>query len=219
MFIFPAPTQQTIKDLLPVFEMFNGLCIGYHIDIMDGLFVPSTQGSMELVNQFPQYTDNQLWIHLMVHNPQEYIEQLTIPEESIITFHYEAVELDEAEYCAQLIKQKNMRPSLAINPNTPLSGPLCLINEFDHFLIMAVQPGTSGQPFIQKTTTRLKELDIYRKTQNSHLSLAVDGGITQDIIPTLQSLHVDHASVTSGIFNTPNPAASFKLLQQKKESF
>ena len=217
MFIFPSPTQQTIKELQPVFEIFNGLCAGYHIDIMDGKFVPQTMGSVSLVNQLHKYTDNQLWIHLMVQNPKNYIEKLSIAPGSIITFHYEAVELEQAEELAQLIREKNMRPSLAINPNTQLSGPLCLTHAFDHFLIMAVKPGKSGQPFIQKTITRLQELDVYQRTQNSHLSLAVDGGITTETIIPLQSLNIDHIGVTSGIFNTPDPVAAFHALQKKRE--
>jgi ribulose-phosphate 3-epimerase len=219
MFIFPSPPQQTIQDLQPVFELFNGLCAGYHIDIMDGKFVPQSMGSIDLVNQLHEYTQNQLWVHLMVQDPIKYIEKLSIAPGSIITFHYEAVELEQAEELAQLIRDKNMRPSLAINPNTPLSGPLCLTYAFDHFLIMAVEPGSSGQPFIQKTVTRAQELDIYQKTHSSHISLAIDGGINSETIIPLKKLSIDHIAVTSGIFNKPDPVEAFKILQKKESLF
>lgn len=217
MFIFPSPTGQTIQELEPVFRLFNGVAAGYHIDVMDGKFVPNKMGSLDVINQLHEYTDNQLWIHLMVQDPQEYIEHLSVAQDTIISFHYEAVELDQAEHIANIIRAQNMRPSLAINPQTPLSGPLCLAHAFDHFLVMGVEPGSSGQPFIQKTVERVRELALYQRNHSSHLSISLDGGINRDTIAPFKLMNVDHIAVTSGIFNAPDPLDAFHELQKKPE--
>lgn len=213
MIIFPSPLEQDPNKLQSIITTLDPFCAGYHIDIMDGIFVKNKMGSIQLTNHIATMTHDKLWVHLMVKDPEPFIKELKIPEGSIISFHYEAVELEQAEAYAALIQKKNMIPSLAINPKTQIHGPLCLAHSIHHFLLMGVEPGASGQKFIPKTIEKLQELDIHRKAQGSDFSLAVDGGINKRIIEQLKPLDIDHIAITSALFDDADPIAKLKELQ------
>lgn len=217
MRIFLSPPLQDIQKLKELFSIFDPLCDGYHIDIMDGTFVPQTMGSIDLTNQIAQATKKPLWVHLMVSDPQTYFKKLTLSAGSIVSFHYEAVAHNQIEEYAEQLEHMNLVPSLAINPKTSAKKVAPLAHYFEHFLIMSVEPGQAGQTFLPKTYGKLKKLMVYKTVHELSLTLSVDGGITTNNISRLKRLGVAIIATTSAVFNQPEPLLALKKLQKSAQ--
>ena len=182
-----------------------------HIDVMDGKFVSDTQfnnfneiNSINIVSKYP------LDIHLMVENPIEYIHQLNSMNIEFITFHIE-VEKD-INKLINLIKEKGYKVGIAIKPNTDLNEIKPYLDKIDMILIMSVEPGKGGQPFIPTTTNRIKEVRKLIKGKN--ILIEVDGGINDETIIKVQDANI--AVVGSYIINSDNYQHQIKKLLNKK---
>ena len=182
-----------------------------HIDVMDGKFVSDTQfnnfneiNSINIVSKYP------LDIHLMVENPIEYIHQLNSMNIEFITFHIE-VEKD-INKLINLIKEKGYKVGSAIKPNTDLNEIKPYLDKIDMILIMSVEPGKGGQPFIPTTTNRIKEVRKLIKGKN--ILIEVDGGINDETIIKVQDANI--AVVGSYIINSDNYQHQIKKLLNKK---
>lgn len=213
MFIFPSPHHQDINALQTVFSNFDNLCPGYHIDIMDGIFVPKTMGSALLTNQIAQLTSRQLWVHLMVHNPLAWVNQLALRPGDIVSVHYKTVE-NEYHQFIKAAQKRNITPSLALDPDDDLKKALPACHAFGHVLIMSVAPGAAGQVFLSETFSTVAQLVAYRAEKQIGLTLAVDGGVSLETAPKLAQSGVDAAAATSAIFGADDPTAAFKTLCQ-----
>ena len=226
MKLFVAPPLLPHQELLATCTALKQHCAGFHFDVMDGNFVTETRFSLDDVNklrQEPALQDMQFWVHLMVANPKEYIQELTLNPGDIISFHYEAVHQPKAhrnatvnkiEEITQMLEHKNIMPSLAINPTTPLKSLLDALFLFEHLLIMGINPGKSGQPFIDATLKKIARLVAYKIAQEISLIIAVDGGVNTKNITTLKDLDVDAITCTSAIFDTPDPLTALKELNK-----
>jgi ribulose-phosphate 3-epimerase len=215
MFIFPSFHHQNIQDLVILFNLFDSLVPGYHVDIMDGKFVPHTMGSLALTHAIRNATTEQLWVHLMVHNPLQYLEQLQLNQSDVVSAHYEALS-DNSDNCDLFINacaQKKLIPSLAINPEIPIKTILPLLKSFHHVVIMSVNPGASGQTFLVNTFEKIKELNTWRKTHNPSLSITVDGGVNTNNIAKLKQSGIDAVAITSALFETSNTVDNFNKLK------
>lgn len=171
-----------------------------HIDIMDGHFVPR----IELGRQFLRAcstTGMTMDVHLMVDNPREQIEKMS-PFADILTFHYEATSgTDECIELAKLIKSLGKKAGIAIKPKTDISVLEPLLEHFNHFLVMSVEPGMSGQNFILETLGKLKDLnEMLGKRKEGNLIVQIDGGINASTLPLVADF-VDLAVVGSALFN------------------
>lgn len=215
MLIFPAPHSQDSNELKTIFTELNPLCAGYHIDVMDGEFVPHTMGNPELINSIDKATDHPLWVHLMVKNPRNFIDKLTIKPNSIIAFHYEVVKKEDIIDLAEYIEHKNWRPSLAINPKTPVEDIFYLCHEIDHITLMSVEPGAAGQTFLPNTFKKVEKLNIYRIAEEFSLTIAVDGGVTIENSIKLKKIGANAIAVCSTIFNADNPKEALEKLQKR----
>lgn len=212
MRIFPALESQTSDDLISLFSEIDDLVSGYHIDIMDGQFVPAHRASPELANHIDTLTENILWVHLMVNNPRLYMTELEVKPGSIITFHYEAVLPTDLEQLAQYCEQRQWRPSLALNPRTSLNDVIHMVHYFDHITLMSVSPGASGQAFITDSFEKIKHLAAYRAAQEASFEIAIDGGVTQKLIKDLKLLSVDAVATHSAVFNNESPYQNIEML-------
>jgi len=215
MLIFPAPHSQDSTELITIFKELDPLCAGYHIDVMDGQFVPNSMGTPALINAADKATDHPLWIHLMVNNPRAFIDQLTLKPNSIVTFHYEAVQKEALVDLAEYIEHKNWRPSLAINPKTPVKDIFYLYHEVDHIVIMSVEPGAAGQAFLTGTFNKVGQLALFRAAKELGFTIAIDGGVTTDNAPQLKAAGANAVAVCSALFKTENAAEALKELQKK----
>lgn len=201
-----ANLEQVIKELDPYVE-------GYHLDVMDNQFVPNALWDAQTVNAIAQMTRHNVWVHLMVINPQDWIDRLTLMSGAICTFHYEAIGSDTN--IIHRIKEKGWRASVAINPDTSVEKIFSLLPLIDQVLIMSVQPGFAGQPFIVDVVKKLEPLIGYRVTANFNFRIAMDGGISLDNIKELAQQGVDDFAVSSAIFGYPDPVKAVKILEDK----
>ena len=171
-----------------------------HIDIMDGHFVPR----IELGQQFLRAcstTGMTMDVHLMVDNPREQLE-IFAPFSDILTFHYEATSgADECIELAELIKSLGKKAGIAIKPKTDISVLEPLLEYFNHFLVMSVEPGLAGQTFLPETLGKLKDLnEMLGLRKEGNLIVQIDGGINKQTSSLVADL-VDLAVVGSALFN------------------
>ena len=171
-----------------------------HIDIMDGHFVPR----IELGQQFLRAcstTGMTMDVHLMVDNPREQIANFA-PFSDILTFHYEAASgADECIELAKLINSFGKKAGIAIKPKTDISVLEPLLEHFNHFLVMSVEPGLAGQTFLPETLGKLKDLnEMLGKRKEGNLIVQIDGGINKQT-SSLVADFVDLAVVGSALFN------------------
>ena len=128
----------------------------FHIDVMDGVFVPNISFGTPIMNVLKKYTKKPLDVHLMIINPDNYIEKFAELGSSVLTVHFEAC--THLHRTIQRIKSLNMKAGVAINPHTPISSLESIIKEIDLVCIMSVNPGFGGQSFIETTYQKIKDL-------------------------------------------------------------
>lgn len=151
---------------------------GIHIDIMDGHFVPNLSLDPKFVATINRYTDLFLDVHIMIYNPYEFIEKLVASGADRIIFHLEATEapLEVIEY----VRRCNVEVGIAINPETSVSLVMPFIDKVDVILVMTVNPGLGGQPFISSVMEKVEDLHTEIQARKSLTKIEVDGGINLD---------------------------------------
>lgn len=147
-----------------------------HIDVMDGNFVDNISLGLVVIKGIK--TKLQLDIHLMIENPEKYIEAFAKTNPEIITFHFEAAE--DAKKTIDLIKKNKCKAGIAIKPETPWEETKPYMKDIDMILVMTVNPGFGGQEFIQDTIPKIKQLMEFIKTNNLEIEIQVDGGINME---------------------------------------
>lgn len=151
-----------------------------HIDVMDGHFVPNLTFGVGVVEALRSRTRLLIDCHMMVDNPEDYVEQMANAGADSMTVHYEATR--HLHGLIQNIKNAGMKASVAINPATPVSAIAPVLPDVDMVLVMTVNPGFGGQKFIKNAIEKIKELDKIRTEKNYTFAIQVDGGITDDTI-------------------------------------
>jgi len=184
----------------------------FHLDVMDGIFVPNISFGMPVVKAIRQMTSKPLDVHLMITEPERYIEKFIDLGSDIISFHIEAT--NKLEENISLIKSKNIKAGIAINPDTPISELKDIISKIDLVCLMGVHPGFAGQKFIEKTLDRLKELKDLIESTNSKTLIEIDGGVKADNYMELRSLGADVLVAGSYIFNAENYNEVIKQLKK-----
>ena len=184
----------------------------FHLDVMDGIFVPNISFGMPIVKAIRKMTSKPLDVHLMITKPERYIEKFIDLGSDIISFHIEAT--DKLEENINLIKSKNVKAGIAINPDTPINSLSNIITKIDLVCLMGVFPGFAGQNFIKNTLDRLKELKELIKESKSKALIEVDGGVKADNYMDLRSLGADVLVAGSYIFNSENYNDVIKKLKE-----
>lgn len=205
-----AANQLALRDTMAQLAPY---CHGFHLDVMDNHFVPNLTWGPLVVNALAAATTKHIWVHLMVENPQTLLAALQLPPQSIVSFHIEST--TDIKNTMTRIKEKNWSPSLAISPKTALSGAFPFLDAVDQVLVMSVEPGASGQPFIPDTITKIKELVQYRSTKGLAYTIGVDGGLNTATLPTVAAAGGLELVVGAAVFNTPNPIEALKKLAQQ----
>ena len=184
----------------------------FHLDVMDGIFVPNISFGMPIVKAIRRITSKPLDVHLMITKPERYIEKFIDLGSDIISFHIEAT--DKLDENINLIKSKNVKAGIAINPDTPIDSLTDIISRVDLVCLMGVFPGFAGQKFIKNTLDRLKELKELIEHSKSKALIEVDGGIKADNYMDLRSLGADVLVAGSYIFNSENYNEVIKKLKE-----
>lgn len=213
MKIYPSLISADILNLASVLAQFNTLCDGYHIDIMDGHFVPNLTWGPIFSNALAKKTELPLDIHLMVSDPTTIAARLSPRPKDCITFHYESIRT-AGDIMPTITHLKNMRchVGMAINPETSTSVVQPYLEHLDSLTIMSVNPGTSGQSFIPSVLDKIAQLIHLRSTTKPKLSLMIDGGISAQNIAELSKTGIDACAIASAIFSAFNPAEAIKQL-------
>ena len=184
----------------------------FHLDVMDGIFVPNISFGMPVVKAIRKMTSKPLDVHLMITEPERYIEKFIEIGSDIISFHIEAT--NKLEENISLIKSNNVKVGIAINPDTPIDSLIDIINKIDLVCLMGVFPGFAGQKFIKNTFDRLKELKKLIIDNNSKALIEVDGGVKADNYMELRSLGADVLVAGSYIFNSKDYKEVIKKLKE-----
>ncbi len=193
-------------------EMINNSTADwFHVDVMDGVFVPNISFGFPVISAIKKHATKPLDVHLMIANPDQYIEEFKKAGADWLTVHYEAC--THLHRTIQVIKAHGMKAGVALNPHTPVEVLEDILPELDLVLIMSVNPGFGGQKFIShalKRVTRLKEL--INKTESSAL-IEVDGGVNLETGKQLLEVGADALVAGSFVFNSPDPAKTIQDLK------
>lgn len=170
-----------------------------HVDIMDGHFVPNITVGPDIVNAIRPWTDIPLDVHMMVEEPGRYISQVADAGADIITVHAEAcVHLHKTIH--QII-EANVKPSVAVNPGTPVSIVEDVLGDLDQVVVMSVNPGLGGQSFIESSFDKISRMQRLIREVGSNAEIEVDGGIKSNTVPRVVSAGATVLVAGSAVFN------------------
>lgn len=179
----------------------------FHIDVMDGEFVENNthKKMLEFCANIKQISNLPLDVHLMVKDIKKYIEDYTNFEPSIITFHIEEMKTkEEIMEIINLIRENNIKPAIAISPDTPVESILEYLPYIHMVLVMTVVPGKGGQKLIPDTIVKIKKIKEYIEKNNLDTYIEADGGINEENARILKDAGVDIIVAGSSIINSKN---------------
>lgn len=182
-----------------------------HLDLMDGHFVPNLSFGYPLVSCIRALTDQPLDAHLMVTNPETYVDNLARLGVGWISFHQETVY--HSHRLIQQIKASGIKAGIALNPATPVNTLDSILADLDYVLVMSVNPGYSAQAFIPSAIAKIKELDRIRTSQNLDFLIEVDGGVNGDNSLALREAKADILVSASYIFGSKDYDKSINTLK------
>ena len=186
-----------------------------HIDVMDGHFVPNLSMGPVVVKSIRDATDLVFDCHLMIDNPEDYIEAFYKSGADIITVHAECVE--NLKEIADKIHSFGIKASVAINPRTSVDRILECVDYMDMMLIMSVVPGFGGQKFMPEVLDKVRELK--KKTVGTGIEIEIDGGITKDTAPLAAEAGAEILVAGSAVFNAPSYADAIRSIRENAEKF
>ena len=179
-----------------------------HLDVMDGHFVPNISFGAPVMKCLNGKTSLPYDVHLMIENPDRYIDDFVTPQTEYITVHQEAcVHLHRT---VQNIKSKGVKAGVSINPATPVSTLECILPDVDMVLIMSVNPGFGGQKFIPGALGKVRELAEVKRTKGLDFVIEIDGGITLDNIGEVMEAGVEMAVAGSAVFKAEDVVGRVK---------
>jgi len=183
-----------------------------HIDVMDGLFVPSISFGMPLISSVRKVTDKVFDVHLMVTDPIRYIDEFKKCGADIITVHLEACE--DVDATIEAIKKAGCKVGLSIKPGTPVSEVFPFLSKVDMVLIMTVEPGFGGQEFIPETLDKIKAVRDEITKLSLNTDVEIDGGVTRDNIDTILNAGANVIVAGSAVFKG-NISENVKYFKEK----
>ena len=182
----------------------------FHIDVMDGVFVPNISFGSPIMKVLQNNAKKPLDVHLMIVEPEKYTKKFSDMGADTLTVHIEACK--HLHRTIQEIKSLGMKAGVAINPHTPVSALTSIINEVDLVCLMSVNPGFGGQSFIENTFSKLSRLKNLIKQTKSNALIEIDGGVTSKNAKKLTKLGADILVAGSYIFKSKNPSNTIDTL-------
>lgn len=183
----------------------------YHLDVMDGSFVPNISFGIPVIAALRKATKKVLDVHLMIVEPEKYIAAFADAGANVLTVHLEAsVHLHRT---IQQIKQHGMKAGVALNPHTPVSLLQDVITDLDLVCLMSVNPGFGGQKFIERTYQKVRDLKAMIVNSGSNCLIEIDGGVTLDNAKKLTDAGADVLVAGNTVFASPDPLETIRLLR------
>ena len=183
----------------------------FHIDVMDGVFVPNISFGMPVIKSIKKIAQKTLDIHLMIIDPDRYISDFKNLGADILTIHLEAC--NHLHRTVHKIKEEGMKAGVAINPHTPIASLTEIIKDLDLVCIMSVNPGFGGQSFIENTYNKVTELRKLIEVKNSKAEIQIDGGVNTNNAKKLIDYGADILVAGSFVFKSENPIETISKLK------
>ena len=183
----------------------------FHIDIMDGVFVPNISFGMPVLKAIAKHAKKTIDVHLMIVDPDRYIKTFADLGSDVLTVHYEAC--PHLHRTLQAIKAEGMKAGVALNPHTSVSLLEDVIQDIDLVCIMSVNPGFGGQSFIENTYDKVKQLKKMIEAKGASTKIEIDGGVTNKNAKQLAEAGADVLVAGSYVFGSDNPAQTVKDLK------
>lgn len=183
----------------------------FHIDIMDGVFVPNISFGMPVLEAINKHAKKTIDVHLMIVDPDRYIKTFANLGSNILTVHFEAC--THLHRTLQAIKAEGMKAGVALNPHTNINVLEDLINDIDLVCIMSVNPGFGGQSFIENTYHKVKQLKALITSKGASTQIQIDGGVTNKNAKALVDAGADVLVAGSYVFKSLNQIETIKDLK------
>jgi ribulose-phosphate 3-epimerase len=210
--IAPSILAADFANLQKEVEMLNFSQADFiHVDIMDGVFVPNISFGIPVTQAIKRYAKKSLDVHLMIVEPDRYLEAFRDAGADIISVHYEAC--NHLHRSLQAIKALGAKAGVAINPHTTVDLLKDVIEDIDVVCMMSVNPGFGGQKFIENTYDKIARLKDLILSKGASTKIEIDGGVNLGNAPNLLKAGADILVAGSFVFNSPNPAATIKELK------
>lgn len=187
---------------------------GYvHVDVMDGHFVPNLTMGVPVLKQLSKRVSAPMDVHLMIENPLVQIPWFMAAGADIITFHVEAVSDEEMVEGVRMIHEAGLKAAVSVKPKTPVSAIAPVIGEVDMVLVMSVEPGFSGQSYIEGSEKRVAEVVAMARAAGSSPLIQVDGGIGVATAALVAAAGADVLVCGNAVFGSDDPAAALKAVE------
>jgi ribulose-phosphate 3-epimerase len=184
----------------------------FHIDVMDGVFVPNISFGMPVLKAITKHADKTIDVHLMIVDPDRYIKDFAELGANNLTVHYEAC--THLHRTLQAIKAEGMTAGVALNPHTNIHLLEDTINDIDLVCVMSVNPGYGGQSFIENTYDKVKALKELINRKKAHTLIEIDGGVNAENAKDLIDAGADVLVAGSFVFNSSSPTQTIKELKE-----
>lgn len=211
-YIAPSMLSSDFANLARDIEMINNSEADlFHIDVMDGVFVPNISFGFPVIEKIKKYAEKPLDVHLMIVDPDRFIERFRKSGADIITVHYEAC--THLHRSVQLIRSTGAKAGISVNPHTPVELLSDILGEIDMVLIMSVNPGFGGQKFIKRSFEKIRKLKSMIDEQGLDTKIEVDGGVNQQNAPELTRAGAEILVAGNTVFASGDPAGTIRLLK------
>ncbi len=210
--VSPSILASDFGNLQRDIEMLNSSEADWiHVDVMDGLFVPNISFGFPVVEKVKQHAQKPLDVHLMIVDPDRYLERFSKAGADIITVHFEAC--THLNRTVNAIKELGCKAGVALNPHTPVALLDDIIEYLDLVLIMSVNPGFGGQKFIPNTYKKIADLVKLSSGRNENVYIEIDGGVDEKNAQLLIETGANVLVAGNSVFSAPNPIAAISKLK------
>lgn len=211
--IAPSMLSADFLNLGRDIEMINNSQADwFHLDVMDGIFVPNISYGMPIISQMKKLAKKTFDVHLMIVQPERYLEDFKKAGADYLTVHYETGY--HIHRTLTTIKSLGMKAGLSINPHTPVDVVKDIIHEIDLLLIMSINPGFGGQKFLDLTYEKIRKAKSIITESGANTLIEIDGGVTLQNAGKIIEAGADVLVAGNTVFSSENPAETIKKLKQ-----